>query len=137
MAYLIELYAGAFPTWLAPVQAIVIPIADRHADYAHEVLTSLRTAGLRVEIDARSERMNSKIRDAQLQKIPYMLVVGDREAELEKIPYMLVVGDREAEEGNVAVRRHHEGDIGTVTVERFAEHVLHERAVRHDAPLTA
>jgi threonyl-tRNA synthetase len=81
MAYLIELYAGAFPTWLAPVQAMVIPIADRHIDYAHEVTSSLRAADIRVELDARSERMNSKIRDAQLQKIPYMLVVGDREAE--------------------------------------------------------
>jgi threonyl-tRNA synthetase len=80
MAYLIELYAGAFPTWLAPVQAMVIPIADRHADYGHEVMSSLRAAGIRVELDSRSERMNAKIRDAQLQKIPYMLVVGDREA---------------------------------------------------------
>jgi len=81
MAYLIELYAGAFPTWLAPVQAMVIPIADRHVDYGHEVLSALRAADVRVELDARSERMNAKIRDAQLQKIPYMLVVGDREAE--------------------------------------------------------
>jgi threonyl-tRNA synthetase len=81
MAYLIELYAGAFPTWLAPVQAVVIPIADRHIDYAHEVVSSLRAAGLRATLDGRSERMNAKIRDAQLQKIPYMLVVGDREAE--------------------------------------------------------
>ena len=81
MAYLIELYAGAFPAWLAPVQAIVIPIADRHVDYAHEVLSELRAEGFRAEIDARSERMNAKIRDAQLQKVPYMLVVGDREAE--------------------------------------------------------
>ena len=80
MAYLIELYAGAFPTWLAPVQAMVIPIADRHIDYAHEVLSSLRAAQIRAELDERSERMNAKIRDAQLQKIPYMLVVGDREA---------------------------------------------------------
>jgi threonyl-tRNA synthetase len=81
MAYLIELYAGAFPAWLAPVQAVVIPIADRHADYAHEVLLELRAEGFRAEIDARGERMNAKIRDAQLQKVPYMLVVGDREAE--------------------------------------------------------
>jgi hypothetical protein len=78
MAYLIELYAGAFPAWLAPVQAMVIPIADRHADYAHDVLSQLRAAGFRAEVDARSERMNNKIRAAQLQKIPYMLVVGDR-----------------------------------------------------------
>ncbi len=85
MAYLIELYAGAFPAWLAPVQAMVIPIADRHADYAHEVLESLRAAGLRAGVDARSERMNAKIRDAQLQKIPYMLIVGDREAEQQAV----------------------------------------------------
>jgi threonyl-tRNA synthetase len=85
MAYLIELYAGAFPAWLAPVQAMVIPIADRHADYAHEVYESLRAAGLRAEVDARSERMNAKIRDAQLQKIPYMLIVGDREAEQQAV----------------------------------------------------
>jgi threonyl-tRNA synthetase len=93
MAYLIELYAGAFPTWLAPVQAVVIPIADRHSDYAHEVLASLRTAGLRADIDARSERMNSKIRDAQLQKIPYMLVVGDREAEAQAVAVRTRAGE--------------------------------------------
>jgi len=81
MAYLIELYAGAFPAWLAPVQAMVIPIADRHADYAHSVRDELRRQGFRAEVDTRNERMNAKIRDAQLQKIPYMLVVGDREAE--------------------------------------------------------
>jgi threonyl-tRNA synthetase len=81
MAYLIELYAGAFPAWLAPVQAMVIPIADRHIDYAHEVLGELRAAGFRAEVDGRNERMQAKIRNAQLQKIPYMLVVGDREAE--------------------------------------------------------
>jgi threonyl-tRNA synthetase len=85
MAYLIELYAGAFPTWLAPVQAMIIPIADRHVGYAHEVLESLRAAGLRADVDARGERMNAKIRDAQLQKIPYMLVVGDREAEAQAV----------------------------------------------------
>jgi len=78
---LLEHYAGAFPLWLAPVQAIVIPIADRHIDYAQKVAGELRSADLRVEIDARSERMQAKIRDAQLQKVPYMLVVGDREAE--------------------------------------------------------
>lgn len=93
MAYLIELYAGAFPPWLAPVQAVVIPIADRHAGYAHEVLASLRAAGLRAEIDARSERMNSKIRDAQLQKIPYMLVVGDREAEAQAVAVRTRAGE--------------------------------------------
>jgi threonyl-tRNA synthetase len=81
MGVLIEHYGGAFPLWLAPVQAMVVPIADRHVEYANSVASKLRQAGLRVDIDARNERMNAKIRDAQLQKIPYMLVVGDREAE--------------------------------------------------------
>ncbi len=86
MAYLIELYAGAFPLWLAPVQAVVVPIADRHNDYGGRVAAALRAGGIeRVEMDARSERMNSKIRDAQLQKVPYMLIVGDREAEAEAV----------------------------------------------------
>ncbi|HET7767319.1 MAG TPA: His/Gly/Thr/Pro-type tRNA ligase C-terminal domain-containing protein, partial [Chloroflexota bacterium] len=78
---LIEHYAGAFPTWLAPVQATVLPIADRHNDYAEKVYGQLRDAGIRAGLDVRSERVNAKIRDAQLQKIPYMLVVGDREAD--------------------------------------------------------
>ena len=80
MGVLIEHYGGAFPVWLAPVQAVVIPIADRHVEYADSVRTQLTAAGLRAQTDRRSERMNAKIREAQLQKIPYMLVVGDREA---------------------------------------------------------
>lgn len=79
-AILIEHYAGAFPLWLAPVQAKIIPIADRHNDFAREVERKLQAQGLRVEVDTRSERMNAKIRDAQMMKIPYMLVVGDKEA---------------------------------------------------------
>jgi threonyl-tRNA synthetase len=78
---LIEHYGGAFPLWLAPVQAVVIPISDRHLEYARTVSDQLRADDLRVDIDDRSERMQAKIRDAQLQKVPYMLVVGDREAE--------------------------------------------------------
>jgi len=78
---LIEHYGGAFPLWLAPVQAVIIPISDRHLDYAQKVADQLRAADLRVDIDDRGERMQAKIRDAQLQKVPYMLVVGDREAE--------------------------------------------------------
>ena len=93
VAYLIELYAGAFPAWLAPVQAMVIPIADRHSDYAHKVRDDLRHEGFRVEVDTRNERMNSKIRDAQLQKIPYMLVVGDREAENEAVSVRTRAGE--------------------------------------------
>jgi threonyl-tRNA synthetase len=80
-AFLTEQHAGAFPVWLSPVQAVVIPIADRHSEYAEEVASRLRAEGIRVEVDARSERMQAKIRDAQLQKAPYMLVVGDRERE--------------------------------------------------------
>ena len=81
MGVLIEHYGGAFPTWLAPVQARVIPIADRHQEYAALVRDKLAQAGVRVEVDARNERVNAKIRDAQLHKTPYMLVVGDREAD--------------------------------------------------------
>ena len=81
MGVLIEHYGGAFPTWLAPVQAVVVPIADRHHEYAYKVEAKLAAAGVRVESNDGNERMNAKIRTAQLQKIPYMLVVGDREAE--------------------------------------------------------
>jgi threonyl-tRNA synthetase len=89
MGVLIEHYAGNFPVWLAPVQAIVIPIADRHVDYAEQVAARLRAAGLRVEVDQRAERMQAKVRDAQLQKVPYMLVVGDKEAEAEAVSLRL------------------------------------------------
>jgi threonyl-tRNA synthetase len=93
MGVLIEHFAGAFPVWLAPVQAMVIPIADRHLDYARGVERRLREAGLRVEVDARGERMNAKIRDAQLQKIPYMLIAGDREAHNEAVAVRLRSGE--------------------------------------------
>mgnify|MGYP001054568380 CR=1 FL=1 len=76
---LIEHYGGAFPLWLAPVQAKIIPIADRHLAYAKTVQADIQAAGLRVELDDSSDRMNAKIRSAQLQKIPYMLIIGDRE----------------------------------------------------------
>ena len=79
MGVLIEHFGGAFPTWLAPVQAVIIPIADRHHDYARDVQGRLVDKGLRAEVDARNERMGFKIREAQLQKVPYMLIVGDRE----------------------------------------------------------
>jgi threonyl-tRNA synthetase len=89
MAMLIEHFAGAFPVWLAPVQAMIIPIADRHQEYANKVLAQLKAAGLRAEVDTRGERMNAKIRDAQLQKIPYMLVVGDKEAAADAVSVRL------------------------------------------------
>ncbi len=78
---LIEHYGGAFPVWLAPTQAVIIPIADRHMDYAFEVAGKLKAAGMRVKVDERAERMNAKIRDAEKQKVPYMLVIGDKEME--------------------------------------------------------
>jgi len=81
LAVLIEHFAGAFPVWLSPVQAMVIPIADRHGDYARKVLAELKANGIRAEIDESSERMQAKIRHAQLMKIPYMLVVGDQEVQ--------------------------------------------------------
>ncbi len=93
---LVEHYAGAFPVWLAPLQVMMIPIADRHHAYAHQVAQELRAAGLRVEVDDSDDRMGAKIRNAQLQKIPYMLVVGDREVE----------------EGTVSVRLRTEEDLG-------------------------
>src|ERR1700689_3182149 len=100
---LIEHYAGAFPVWLAPVQAVVLPITDRHAEYAQKVVNQLKEAGLRVELDDRKEKVNLKIREAQLQKIPYMLVVGDREAQ----------------EGSVSVRNRKHADQGAQKVEEF------------------
>jgi threonyl-tRNA synthetase len=111
---LIEHYAGEFPLWLAPVQAAVLPISDRHADYACEAAGRLREPGLRVEVDERSESIGKKI----------------REAEVRKIPYMLVVGDAELEAGTVALRRHREGDLGSTTVEEFAGRALAEIADR-------
>jgi threonyl-tRNA synthetase len=108
MAMIIEHFAGAFPVWLAPVQAMVIPIADRHHEYAHKVLQALKAAGIRAEIDVRGDRMNAKIRDAQLQKIPYMLVVGDKEAAAEA----------------VAVRLRTNENKGAQPLSQFIEHVL-------------
>ncbi|RTZ99262.1 MAG: threonine--tRNA ligase, partial [Candidatus Neomarinimicrobiota bacterium] len=110
IALLIEHYAGAFPLWLAPVQTIIVPIADRHADYAETVATRLREAGLRVEVDARQEKMGYKIREAQIRKIPYMLVTGDREA---------------ADEA-VAVRHRTDGDQGARSVDDFITSALAE-----------
>ncbi len=103
IAILIEHYAGAFPLWLAPVQAIVLPISDRHLAYAASVRDRLVAAGLRAELDERQEKVNFKIREAQLQKIPYMLVVGDREAA----------------EGTVAVRERSGGDKGASSIDSF------------------
>jgi len=93
LGVLIEHFAGAFPVWLSPVQAMIIPIADRHAEYAHQVARQLKEAGFRVEVDERSERMQAKIRDAQVQKIPYMFVAGDKEAEAGAVAVRLRSGE--------------------------------------------
>ncbi|MFU8827403.1 MAG: threonine--tRNA ligase [Brevefilum sp.] len=91
---LIEHYAGAFPVWLAPVQVVIIPIADRHVDFARGVADKLKSAGLRVDVDDRSDRMNAKIRDAEKQKVPFMLVVGDREMENSQVDVRRRSGER-------------------------------------------
>jgi threonyl-tRNA synthetase len=103
ISYLIELYAGAFPVWLAPVQATVLPITDRQDEYARSVLNQLEDAGIRATIDERNEKVNFKIREAQLQKVPFMLVVGDREQQ----------------NAQVAVRNRKHGDQGVKTVPEF------------------
>ena len=90
---LIEHYGGAFPTWLAPIQAMAIPIADRHLEYAQTVVEKLKSAGIRSQLDSRSERMNAKIRDAQKQKVPYMLIIGDQEMESDQVSLRLRSGE--------------------------------------------
>jgi threonyl-tRNA synthetase len=111
LGILIEHHAGEFPVWLAPVQARVLPIADRHAAYAGRVADELRGAGVRAEVDERSESVGRKIRDAELAKVPYMLVVGDKEEE----------------QAGVSVRRHREGDIGLVPLETVADRIANDR----------
>lgn len=111
---LTEHFAGAFPTWLAPVQVKVLTIADRHVDYARRMMERLEAEGIRAELDARNEKINYKIREAQVQKTPYMLVVGDREVQ----------------EGTVAVRHRAKGDQGSYTLEEFLSHLKKEIACK-------
>ncbi len=93
LGVIIEHFAGAFPVWLSPVQTVLIPIADRHVEYCRSLAARLKALGLRVEVDERGERMNSKIRDAQKQKVPYMLVVGDQEMENGQVALRLRNGE--------------------------------------------
>jgi threonyl-tRNA synthetase len=93
LACLVEHYGGAFPVWLSPVQATIVPIADRHVGYAHEIESDFRNDGIRVRVDDRSERMNLKIREAQLEKVPYMLIVGDKEMASSSVSLRLRSGD--------------------------------------------
>lgn len=110
LALLIEKFAGAFPVWLAPEQVKILPIADRHHDYAYAVKQRLFEMGIRVDVDDRSEKIGYKIREAQLMKLPYMLVVGDNEVEA----------------NTVSVRRRGEGDIGSIGVDSFIEMISKE-----------
>jgi threonyl-tRNA synthetase len=118
IAILIEHYAGAFPLWLAPVQAVVLPIADRHLIYGASVRDQLQAGGLRVELDERQEKIGFKIREAQLQKVPYMLVVGDREAD----------------DGTVSMRTRTGGDQGAVPINDFMATALNEIATKGKLP---
>lgn len=110
LALLIEKYAGAFPLWLAPVQVKILPIADRHHDKAYDVKEMLEARGMRVEVDARSEKIGYKIREAQL----------------EKVPYMILLGDKDIENGTISVRHRKEGDLGAMALEAFVERALQE-----------
>ncbi len=107
---LTEHYAGAYPTWLAPVQAIVLPITDKFNAYAAQVAEQLTQAGVRVEVDHRNEKIGYKIREAQMQKIPYMLVVGEKEASSQ----------------TVSLRKRGEGDLGAVSVEQLVSDLVCE-----------
>ena len=111
---LIEHYAGAFPLWLAPVQVAVLPITDRINDYADSIAAELRKSGFRVESNTKSDKIGAKIRDAQMQKIPYMLILGDQELE----------------NGQVAVRERKQGDIGAMSLEEFKDKIAAERLSR-------
>ncbi|TCT14355.1 threonyl-tRNA synthetase [Natranaerovirga pectinivora] len=110
LAMLIEKYAGQFPTWLSPVQAKVLPLSEKYHDYAYDVMKKLRNKGIRVEIDDRAEKIGYKI----------------REARLERVPYLLVVGQKEEEEKSVSVRSRYNGDEGTVVLDKFIEDILEE-----------
>ncbi len=114
LSILIEHYAGAFPVWLSPVQVKILPIAERHADYANQVKAQLTASGIRTEVDSRPERLSAKIRDAQLQKIPYMLIVGDKEAETQQ----------------VGVRSRAKGDEGAIKLSELVERINQEIVTR-------
>ncbi|MBQ9919772.1 MAG: threonine--tRNA ligase, partial [Clostridia bacterium] len=110
LALLIEKYAGAFPLWLAPVQVKLLPIADRHFDYANEIKAKLEAVGMRVELDDRNEKIGYKIREARMQRVPYMLVMGDSEVE----------------NGTLSVRSRKDGDLGAKSVDEFIADALVE-----------
>jgi threonyl-tRNA synthetase len=116
IALLIEHYAGAFPTWLAPVQAVILPIAEPHNEYAEELRYKMEQAGIRVELDDRNEKIGYRIREAQLQKIPYMLVIGDKELEKREL----------------SVRKRGVGDLGAQAADEVITNILQEIATKSE-----
>ncbi len=110
IAILTEHYAGAFPVWLSPVQVKILPLVDKHHGYAEEVKKQLEKEGIRVEVDLRNEKIGYKIREAQLAKIPYMLVIGDKETETKTL----------------AVRSRKDGDLGSMSVDDFVAKIISE-----------
>ncbi|MBW7952615.1 MAG: threonine--tRNA ligase, partial [Chitinophagaceae bacterium] len=114
IGFLLEHYAGKFPVWLAPLQVKILPISDKFLDYAHTIKQTLRKAGVRVEIDERQEKIGKKI----------------REAELARVPYMLVVGEKEAAENKLSVRRQGKGDAGQIAVDEFVQNIVEEISER-------
>lgn len=117
IGFLLEHYAGKFPVWLAPLQVKILPISDKFMEYAQQVFTTLKKAGVRVEIDDRSEKIGKKIRDTELMKVPYMLVIGEKEMN----------------EGQLSVRRQGKGDLGTVSLNSFVESIKEEILERKSA----
>jgi threonyl-tRNA synthetase len=107
LGILIEHYAGAFPYWLAPIQVRLVPVSDDHQEYVRKVSARLEERGIRVDIDLRDEKLGKRIRDAQLQKVPFMIVAGDREVETQSL----------------AVRDRAKGDLGSMSLEGFFEHL--------------
>jgi threonyl-tRNA synthetase len=117
IGFLLEHYAGKFPTWLAPLQVKILPISDKFMDYANTILESLKKADIRVEIDDRQEKIGKKIRDTELARVPYMLVVGEKEMN----------------EGKASIRRQGKGDLGAKDINEFIAEILAEIAERREA----
>jgi threonyl-tRNA synthetase len=118
IAFLIEHFAGNFPTWLAPQQVAILPISDKFMDYGKTILHHLKEAGVRVKLDERNEKIGKKIRDAEMMKVPYMIVIGQKDID----------------EGKVSVRIHGKGDVGSMPLEDFSQHIqkeIQERAIEH------
>jgi len=113
VGFLLEHYAGNFPVWLAPRQVAVLPISDKFLDYARNVVQFLKKHDIRAFVDERSEKAGRKIRDAEVAKIPYMLIVGEKESAA----------------GEVSVRKHGGGDLGVLSMQAFADHVLNETKI--------